>query len=157
MVYEYVKNEDGTFTCPHCNEVKKNQSTMHMHYRSRHDGAYKHKCKHCQYETSTKQSLDKHILAKHPEQAKEKPKPFVCPEQGCTFHTLNKGGLRSHYLLRHMAEQVKKYFAKTQDDEVQCSHCGSEFASKPAFIYHLAGCLPKDVIANESVRKGLCL
>jgi KRAB domain-containing zinc finger protein len=155
MVYEYIKNEDGTFTCPHCQEVKKNQSTMHMHYRARHDGAYKHKCKNCQYETSTKQSLDKHIAAKHPDQVKEKPKACACPS--CEFTCLSKGGLRSHYLLRHMAAEVKKYLAHTEEDEIQCSHCGSEFASKPAFIYHLAGCLPNDVLNDTTHREGLGL
>jgi hypothetical protein len=155
MVYEYIKNEDGTFTCPHCNEVKKNQSTMHMHYRSRHDGAYKHKCKHCQYETSTKQSLDKHTVAKHPEHAKEKPKPCACPS--CEFTSLSKGGLRSHYLLRHLGDQVKKYLGKNDQDEIQCTHCGTEFASKPAFIYHLGGCLPNDILSDKTHRLGLCL
>ena len=56
-----------------------------------------------------------------------------------------------------MAEQVKTYLGKNEQDEIQCSHCGSEFASKPAFIYHLAGCLPKEILTNKTHCLGLGL
>jgi hypothetical protein len=56
-----------------------------------------------------------------------------------------------------MADQVKKYLGRNGEDEIQCSHCGSEFASKPAFIYHLAGCLPNDVLSDNKHKVGLGL
>lgn len=151
MVYEYLKTEEG-YQCIHCNVIKKNQPTMHMHYKANHDGALKHKCKECTYETATKQTLDKHIMAKHPDKAEEKPKLFECPT--CEFESLSKAGLRSHYLLRHLTKEVNKFFSKT-DNQISCTHCGTEFASKPAYVYHLVGCLPKEVLSKRDVREGL--
>lgn len=60
-------------------------------------------------------------------------------------------------MLRHMADQVKKYLGKNNEDEIQCTCCGTEFASKPAYIYHLAGCLPNEVLNNKNHRLGLGL
>jgi len=153
--YEYIRTDTGEFICPHCNVVKKIQSTMNMHYKARHDGTFKHKCKHCPYETSTKQTLDKHTLAKHPNHVKDKPKPFDCPFESCEFHSITKAGLRSHYLLKHLSKEVVKYLGKTESGDVQCSGCGEQFASKPAYVYHLVGCLPEDILAHENVKKGL--
>jgi len=56
-----------------------------------------------------------------------------------------------------MAEQVKTYFGKTDQDEISCTHCGTEFASKPAFIYHLAGCLPTELVSDSKHKVGLAL
>jgi len=153
MAHEYVKTPDGNYVCPHCNEVKKNQSTMHMHYKANHDGALKHKCKDCDYETATKQTLDNHILAKHPANDQERVKEFECP--GCKFKTVTRGGLRSHYILRHLSKEVKDYLGKTEDGEIQCTCCGVEFSSKPAFIYHLVKCLPPEILARDEVKETL--
>jgi hypothetical protein len=153
MAYEYIKTTQGTYVCPHCNEVKKNQSTMHMHYKANHDGALKHKCKDCDYETSTKQTLDNHILAKHPAVNQERVKGFECT--GCEFKSVSRAGLRSHYLLRHLSKEVSKYLGKTEAGEIQCTGCGSEFSSKPSFIYHLAKCLPEDILSNDEIKEAL--
>lgn len=155
--YEYVRNEDGTFTCPHCGVVKRLQSTMHEHYDSHHSGSFKHKCKWCVFETSKKQTLDKHIAAKHPERLDVKPKEFACGQEGCSYKCLNKAGLRSHTLLKHMPEIVKKYLGKSEQETPCCTKCGKDFASKPAFIYHLAGCLPEDCVNDAKLREGLGL
>ena len=152
MVYEYTKNSEGEYICPHCNVTKKNQSTMHMHYKANHDGALKHKCRSCTYESATKQGLDNHINAKHPENA-ENIKQFSCPNEGCNFESLTKGGLRSHYLLRHLSKEVNKYLGKNETG-IQCTGCGNEFASKPSFVYHLVGCLEATEL-TEVDREGL--
>jgi hypothetical protein len=153
MAYEYIKTPEGNYVCPHCNEVKKNQSTMHMHYKANHDGALKHKCKDCDYETATKQTLENHILAKHRPVNEERVKEYKCG--GCEFKSVSRGGLRSHYLLRHLSKEVSKYLGKTEGGDIQCTGCGCEFNSKPSFVYHLANCLPAEVVSRKEVSDAL--
>jgi hypothetical protein len=157
MTFEYLRTTDGSFQCPHCDFTKKNQSTVHMHIKAKHMGAFKHKCEHCNYETSAKQTLDNHIAAKHPEHAGEKKKEFVCPESCCGFESMTKAGLRSHYLLKHLPAETAKFQGKTEAGNIQCTHCGTQFNSKPSFIYHLVNCLPADLLSADNVKKGLCV
>jgi hypothetical protein len=125
-----------------------------MHYKANHDGAHKHKCKECNYETSTKQALDNHIQAKHPEKAETAPKQFQCPS--CTFSCIRKAGLRSHYLLKHLTKEVNEFLGKTEEGGIMCTSCGVEFASKPAYIYHIVGCLPESV-KTDAAKKALAI
>jgi len=149
MVFKYDRTPTGEFKCIHCGCIKKNQSTMNMHYKANHMGTFKHKCKDCPYETSIQQNLDNHVLAKHPERVKDKPDPIECPYDGCEFKTHRKGGLRSHYLLKHMAVHIHTLLGKTEEGICQCTHCGLLFKSKPAFVYHVVGCLPPEVLTND--------
>ncbi len=153
--FDYIKTEDGFYQCPHCNEKKRLMSTMHMHYRAYHDGTFKHKCKHCNFETATKQTLDNHILAKHPNQCKEKRKEFACPTCNCDYKGNTKAALRSHFLLRHLTEEVSKLLGMTENNELCCTGCGSLFKSKPAFNYHVVKCLSQECLKREDVRKAL--
>ena len=153
MTFDYIRTESGDFQCPHCEFTKKNQSTVHMHIKAKHNGTFKHKCEHCNYECAARQTLENHVISKHPEQV-DVVREFACP--CCTFESLTKGGLRSHYLLKHLAKYVSTYFAKT-DEGIQCSHCGTGFNSKPSFIYHLVNCLPNEVKADPVAKKGLCI
>lgn len=155
MTFEYIRTESGEFKCPHCEFTKKNQSTVHMHIKAKHNGTFKHKCEHCTYECAARQTLENHVISKHPEQV-DVVREFACPCNGCEFESLTKGGLRSHYLLKHLAKYVSTYFAKS-DEGIQCSHCGTGFNSKPSFIYHLVNCLPAEVKADPVAKKGLCI
>jgi hypothetical protein len=155
MAYEYVRNSDGHFVCPYCQVVKKNQSTMHMHYKANHDGPLKHKCKDCDYETSTKQGLDNHTLSKHPPQGQQRKKEFACKHHECAFLSATQAGLRSHFFLRHLSSEVEKYLGRTRTGDILCTCCGSGFSSKPSFVYHLAKCLPNDITSKEDVRHAI--
>ena len=155
MVFTYERTANGDFKCPHCDFVKTNQSTVHMHIVAKHSGTYKHKCKDCNYETSIKQTLDNHIAARHPDRLKEAPKEFECIE--CDFKSQKKAGLRSHYLLKHLTTEVTNILGKTEEGHCQCTHCGTLFKSKPAFVYHTPGCLPVNVIRQKAVRDVLGL
>jgi len=162
MVYTYEKTESGEYCCPHCNIIKKNQTTMHMHYKANHDGALKQKCKDCNYETATKQALENHIKARHPQRMETQVKKFKCPclhdEAVCSFESLTKAGLRSHYIIRHLSNYVTTYIGKASESEKpSCTCCGLEFTSKPAFIYHLVNCLPATVLNDPMHRAGLGL
>ena len=153
-MYEYERDSEGNFICTHCDCVKKLQSTMHMHYKANHDGSLKHKCKDCNYETATKQALDKHITAKHPA-AGQKNKDFQCTD--CKFACSAKAGIRSHYLLKHLTKEVNEYLGKNNEDKACCTRCGDDFASKPAYVYHLAACLPQEITHAENAKKCLGL
>ena len=94
MVFTYERTANGDFKCPHCDFVKTNQSTVHMHIVAKHSGTYKHKCKDCNYETSIKQTLDNHIAARHPDRLKEAPKEFECMD--CDFKTTDVDQMLEH-------------------------------------------------------------
>ena len=157
MVYVYEKNTDGEYVCPHCAFVSAKQPTMHMHYKANHDGALKHKCKDCCYETATKQALDNHITAKHPEKSETCVKKIACPCTGCYYETLTTGGLRSHYTIRHLSEYITNFLGKTENKQISCTCCGTVFTSKPSFVYHLVNCMPEEVRSDSTHRVGLGL
>jgi hypothetical protein len=70
---------------------------------------------------------------------------------------LTKAGLRSHYLLKHLPTETTKFQGKTACGNIQCTHCGTQFKSKPSFVYHLVNCLPDDVKSSDNAKKGLCI
>ena len=126
-----------------------------MHIRAKHGGTFKHKCEHCTYETAVKQNLDNHINVKHPENTTPREKEFECPS--CPYESLTKGGLRSHFILKHLTKELNEFLGKTEKGEIQCTSCGELFKSKPAFVYHIVGCLPEDVKVRDECRVGLGL
>jgi hypothetical protein len=128
-----------------------------MHIKAKHSGAFKHKCEHCNYETAIKQNLDNHILARHPDTTVPITKEFKCPHEGCVYAANQKGQLRSHYILKHLTKELQDISGKTEDNAIQCTHCGSAFPSKPAFIYHSVNCFHPETLALPEVRLGLGL
>lgn len=143
MGFEYIRTKEGEYKCPHCDFVKKNQSTVHMHIRAKHSGTFKQKCSKCDYETTTKQNLDNHMIAKHPSDDKEVEKNQQCCS--CKFTTRTKAGLRSHYMLKHLTTEVNNMLDKKEDSKITCTICGEEFKSKPSFIYHTPKCLSDEI------------
>lgn len=155
--YKYGRTADGNVQCPHCDYNKKNMSSVHEHIKAKHSGTFKHKCKHCPYESAVKQNLDTHIMSRHPEHSIKKQKVHVCPSEGCTYAANTRGQLRSHYLLKHLSDEVQEILGTTQEGQILCTCCGIEFKSKPAFIYHTVNCLSPDILANPEVQEGLGL
>lgn len=157
-MFSYDRTPEGDYKCPHCKFAKKNQSTVHMHIKANHSGTFKHKCKNCDYETSTKQTLDNHIMAKHAtaggagEDGVER-KEFACPHATCTFKAMRRGGMRSHYLLKHLSTEIARITGKDN----KCTCCEEDFKSKPAFIYHSVKCLSPEILQVDVHRKGLGL
>ena len=142
---QYDRTESGEYKCPHCDYVKKNQSTVHMHIKAKHFGSYKHKCEDCEYEASTRQILDRHIQAKHSTNKKD----FKCL---CGYECRQKSQLRSHYLLKHLAEETNALMEKEKEKCVSCKSCKEVFKSKPAFVYHVPKCFSsaiKEVLGDE--------
>jgi len=157
--FTYIRTADGNVQCPHCDYVRplKNISSVHEHIKAKHYGTFKHKCKHCSYESAVKQNLDSHILSRHPEHSVKKPKEHVCPVDSCDYASNTRGQLRSHYLLKHMSEEVNALLGTTQDGQIQCTCCGDSFKSKPSFVYHVVNCLPPDMLADQEIQEGLGL
>jgi hypothetical protein len=155
--FTYIRTAD-TVQCPHCDYVRpiKNISSVHEHIKAKHSGTFKHKCKHCPYESAVKQNLDSHILSRHPEHSEKKQKEFVCPAD-CPYAANTRGQLRSHYLLKHLTDEVNNIMGTTQNGQIICTCCGADFKSKPAFVYHVVNCLPPQILADEEVRQGLGL
>ena len=159
MKNNYERTPEGNIKCPHCdyNKPPKNMSSVCMHIKAKHSGAFKHKCEHCNYETAIKQNLDNHIQARHPIDPKRVIKEFKCPHEGCEYAAIQKGQLRSHYILKHMTAALHMITGKSDDNHIQCTHCGNPFPSKPAFIYHSVNCFPTELLSVNEVRKGLGL
>ena len=157
--FTYIRTADGNVQCPHCDYIRpaKNISSVHEHIKAKHSGTFKHKCKHCPYESAVKQNLDTHIMSRHPEHSIKKQKEHVCPSGGCEYAANTRGQLRSHYLLKHLSDQVQEMLGATQEGQILCTSCGLDFKSKPSFIYHTVNCLSADILANPEVQEGLGL
>lgn len=153
--FTYIRTET-TVQCPHCDYIRpiKNVSSVHEHIKAKHAGTFKHKCKHCTYESAVKQNLDSHILSRHPEHSVKKAKTHTCPSSCCNYAANTKGQLRSHYLLKHLNADVQSLRGS---QELQCGVCELVFKSKPAFVYHAVSCLSPDVLNKREVQLGLGL
>lgn len=153
MPFEYVRTPEGHYQCPYCDYSKELQSTVHMHIRAKHSGAYKHKCEHCPYETSTQQNLENHMASKHPEKL-EKPAAHVSCPSCKNYQCRTKGQLRSHYLLNHLTKELHDLL-DISESSWNCKTCEQSFKSKAAFTYHSVKCLPEYV--KQTHKDGLCL
>ena len=137
MGYEYKKNADGHFVCPHCGETKRLQSTMHYHMK-RHEGKLPFECKICKKSFLHASTLELHKKAQH---QKEQERMFKCPMPGCTYEgTLTKANLLIHYVRKHCKDEAA---ASNGADNAapKCKHCEKECKSLTAFHYHLVGCM----------------
>lgn len=138
----YVKNKDGTFTCPECGEIKQHQSTMYYHMKQKHLNESKYDCEECGKGFMQKSLLVKHIAAKHPELVEEE-EVFECPGTKCNHVAKTKGNLRIHILRIHCMDQIKKIYKARESDNHphKCIECGDKFKSMTAFYYHGADCI----------------
>lgn len=141
MVFEYSKNEEGQFICPHCNYTAKYQSTMHYHLK-KHEGALPHACTHCKMRFLQKSLLDIHIKARHP-QANEKKDYVECPVPNCGYKDIRKANCVIHFARIHLREIVDKLKVKTTEENAicQCSKCNKNFKSATHYYYHSASCI----------------
>jgi hypothetical protein len=140
--FEYTKNANGLFVCPHCAETKRLQSTMHYHMK-KHLGKLPFECHHCQKGFLHQSTLDLHIKAQH---QKDEDRAFKCPCAGCPYKgTLTKANLMIHYVRKHCGAEA----AAAADGDKKtptCKACGKGFNSPTAYHYHVAGCLRLDPV-----------
>ena len=143
MVFEYTKNEQGEYICPHCNYTAKHQSTMHYHLK-KHEGALPHACSHCKMRFVQKSLLDLHIKARHP-QATEKKEYVECPVPNCGYKDIRKANCVIHFARIHLREIVDKLKGKPSNKEEKavcvCTKCDKSFKSATHYYYHAATCI----------------
>ena len=144
---QYQKDENGLFTCPHCDYKKSNQSTMHYHMK-KHQEELTHQCKLCKKGFLQKQTLDLHMRSKHPEHTKTKgedAKKFKCPFDGCEFSSLTKGNCIIHCLRIHYREEMEEIMQVHDETKtITCTECDQEFHNSCSFYYHAKQCFPFD-------------
>ena len=135
MVYTYYQNDAGHFVCPHCHVVKKNQNTMHYHYKTHDDDL---KCKHCREQFTELRTLNTHIRIRHPDETKKI--SLDCPHEGCDKKFDNKGNRRIHYFRIHLKDVVDKLVDK-KEAGYTCKGCDKELVSQTAIYYHIGDCI----------------
>jgi hypothetical protein len=139
-MFEYIKNDQGLFICPHYdNYSTPNQSTMHYHLKA-HEGPFT--CPHCNKEYKSEASRNEHILDAHPKG--EKKQTFLCPVPGCGHESKQKGNRIPHFLRNHCGDVITSYEifnAETQTST--CTLCQKQFSMKQKanYIHHLAKCM----------------
>ncbi len=144
MVFEYTRNEQGLFVCPHCKVTREKQNTMHYHMK-KHEGKLPFQCSTCKKEFQFQQSLELHRLAKHCDIVKKKCK---CPVSDCDFQTHQDGNLRVHFLRKHCMDDIQRILQNT-NNMFQCTACKKSFKSSTAFHYHATSCVN---IQNKTFR-----
>jgi hypothetical protein len=150
MVYEYKKNAEGHFVCPHCGETKRLQSTMHYHLK-RHEGKLPHECKLCKKSFLHASTLDLHMKAQH---QKEQARMFKCPMPGCPYDgTLTKANLLIHYVRKHCKEEAAAARADGDSSTHVCNCCNKSCNSLTAFHYHVATCFRlEDAVRQQHIQ-----
>ena len=156
-MFEYIRTADGKYKCPFCDYVKERQTTVHMHIKAKHSETFEFECNFCDYQTNIKQNLDNHMKAKHLDEVNEAIAIFECPKDGCNFACKTKAHLRSHFLLKHLANLVNSFIKKNESENISCVCCKESFKSKPAFTYHIVKCLPGPVKKDSINKAGLGL
>lgn len=144
--YTYQKNEKGEFVCHLCGVTKKNQNTMHYHYK-RHEGRLPFQCDICNKEFLQASVLELHKAARHAKEthAGAEKGGVSCP--ACEFHTLTKANCIIHFVRNHCGSAMERMLGATtvvkSSKEFECSTCSKSCKSRTAFLYHIAtkGCL----------------
>jgi len=149
---KYVRNNDGHYVCPHCNEVKEKQNTMYYHIKKQHSQDLPFQCNRCATcpKFLQRSSYLHHLATIHSDNLKLNDKEkeligdsinpfakvsFKCPSDGCEHNTHTKANLLIHYARTHAKEWIP-VFAKGS----ACEGCQGSFPSSSAYLYHSIGC-----------------
>jgi hypothetical protein len=142
MPFTYESDEAGLYVCPHCGDKKRLPSTMNMH-RRKCEGDLPHECpaEGCDYKCLSKQRLELHVAAKHPNAKVERIVPLLkCPVDGCTFQTLANGNRLIHFMRKHCITEATNILNE-METTFDCKRCRKSFQSNTAFQYHAAHCI----------------
>jgi hypothetical protein len=140
MPYTYQKDTEGNYVCTICQEVKKNQNTMHYHMKN-HEGHLPFQCKTCKKEFLHSQTLALHIAARH---SKEQAAHLKCP--CCPYKTLTRANRIIHFMRKHCEEELKQF----STGGLTCPTCNKVCNSNTAFLYHVAtSCIELPIVKQE--------
>jgi hypothetical protein len=137
MPLEYVRNEAGHFVCQFCDQIKKNQNTMHYHLK-KHEGTLGYECNLCKKQFLHKNSLELHKTAKHTNERKDS---IECPTEGCEFKALTKANMMIHNMRIHNKDKCIAVLEKKEGNISCCKKCKKDYSSDTAFYYHAYKCL----------------
>lgn len=128
---KYVRNDEGLFTCPHCDKVTTRQNTMFYHLK-KHAGILDYKCS---VPGCTKAFIQKSGLQQHMNQVHQASGPtiFTCPHEGCDHTCQMKSNMVIHIARKH-SPQIPVYSGT-------CTGCDKTFKSATAYYYHAATCI----------------
>lgn len=148
MVYDYKKNDDGSYVCTVCSCVKKNQNTMHYHMK-KHEGKMEYECKDCDKKFYQKYALDEHIKLNH---SKEPLVEIKCPFDDCSLTFVKKEHCRIHIARNHLKKVLEPLIEKKDSKVHCCIPCKRDFNSYPAILYHSMDHIKNDPLYKEKLK-----
>lgn len=96
------------------------------------------------------------MISQHAEAKPANHETFKCPIPYCEFSSLTKGNCRIHVLRMHMKAKVQELLDRT-DSLWKCKQCEETFTNSTGFYYHVAECLPPQLVSAPPIRKALGL
>ena len=149
MPYNYIKNADGLYVCPHCDVKKERQNTMHYHLKT-HEGRLGFDCNFCGKQFLQAYTLEIHKKSQH---EREENSLLHCPSKNCTFKgTVTKSNLLIHFVRKHCQHSVEKIL-RVDDKIYSCLSCNKEMKSSTAFYYHALSCIiVEDKVLSEQLK-----
>lgn len=96
---------EGKHQCPHCEYKATQKNSLKRHIIARHTNEKPHQCPHCDYKSAHPYNVKAHIMYRH-----TRDKPFQCPH--CEYKAILNHNLKTHIFNRHSGEKPH-----------QCPHC----------------------------------
>ena len=108
-------------TCTFCGKLFKNPASLKTHLNVKHKEKKEGnlECEHCDFRTTEKSQLSKHLTLKHKAKAK-----FQCEE--CDFYCHSKSGLRKHQINVHKILNDKTKEQVIVESEVETEVSGED-------------------------------
>jgi len=121
-----VKNEDGSFKCPHCNSEYKTSRSLEHHIYDYHLKTKRFSCGKCDYKSYTRSCIVSHFSNNHPQERFDV-KAIKCKECD-TNQELHE---HSYEILKNVNERT------SWNSNLECFECGvGEFGSNKERIKH---------------------
>lgn len=146
---KYTKNDEGRFTCPHCEHTTKGSSGMFYHLK-KHAGILDYPCTEpgCTKAFIQKSGLQQHMAQAH--SSKDAANPYTqthaCPHEGCDHSCSMKPNLLIHIARKH-SPWIPPYTGT-------CTKCENTFKSATAYYYHASTCFDYGQILTEEPHQG---
>ena len=144
----FDKNTVGKYICPYeCQYCTVNESTMSMHISRKHGEEAGRQtnffsCTSCDNKFNTGTALAHHIKAKH------EPASISCKDPCCKLIFKMEQSLCTHYVRKHMNEQLLIRYTASDGSTAECLHCKREMKTS-SITYHLAKCVPDSPFSKE--------
>lgn len=146
--HSFDKNLVGKYMCPYeCQYCTVNESTMSMHISRKHgeeSGRQMNffECSKCDDSFDTGTALTHHFKAAHTLAT------IPCKDPSCKLMFKMEQSLCTHYVKKHMNEQVLLRYTASDGSMAECRHCKKEMKTT-SLTYHLAKCVPESPFSKE--------